>query len=93
MDTPRFVTKSLDLIPQDEQKSVVRSLDLLEQFEREPGRVRLEAARAIRPKTFILKASKSYRIVYELHEGKVRIIDLVHRDRIGLAIRKHGKPR
>ena len=93
MYTPRFVIKSLDLIPRAEHDDVVQSLLRLEEYERSPTEVSLPAAKAIRPRTYILKASRSYRIIYELSEGSVRIIDLVHQDRIRLAIRTHRKPR
>jgi mRNA-degrading endonuclease RelE of RelBE toxin-antitoxin system len=90
MTVPQYVIDSIDLLNRAEHDQIIKNLFALEQIEKDlPGSIR-KLARLIKPNLYLYHGSRRYRIVLEIIDNHISILDIVHHDKVSLAIRKRG---
>ncbi len=88
MKYPTYLKSSLDLLPLNEKKQALISLNRLFQLEKElPSSLRY-FKKIIGNNKYIYKVSRQYRAVIEMVENEINIIDIIHHDKIKLVIRR-----
>ena len=88
MEIPSYLESSLDLLPRGEKEKAIKSLMLLERMEKENRINYRHFAKLIEKNRYLYKVSMKYRAIVEIDNGKIRILNILHHDKIGLAIYK-----